>query len=78
MNISFVLLQRDSEGNTFYYDTGARFVMKEPTIDKIAEKLVGIYKGIEFKIYLHSDPGHRKFRKGEYKKALMRNDNECI
>ena len=70
------VLQRDSEGNTFYYDTGARFVMKEPTIEKIAEKLVGIYKGIEFKIYLHSDPGHRKFRKGEYKKALMRNDNE--
>ena len=70
------VLQRDSEGNTFYYDTGARFVMIEPTIDKIAEKLVGIYKGIEFKIYLHSDPDHRKFRKGEYKKALMRNDNE--
>jgi len=70
------VLQRDSEGNTFYYDTGAKFVMKEPTIDKIAEKLVGIYKGIEFKIYLHSDPDHRKFRKGEYKKALMRNDNE--
>jgi hypothetical protein len=50
--------------------------MKEPTIEKIAEKWVGIYKGIEFKIYLHSDPDHRKFRKGEYKKALMINDNE--
>jgi hypothetical protein len=52
--------------------------MKEPTIEKIAEKLVAIYKGIEFKIYLHSDPDHGKFRKREYKEGLMRNDNECI
>jgi hypothetical protein len=58
--------------------------MKEPTIEQIAEKLVGIYKVIEFKIYLHGDLNHRKFRKREYKKTvdeatkLMRNDNECI
>ena len=78
------VLQRYSEGNTFYYDIGAKFVMKEPTIEQIAEKLVGIYKGIEFKVYLHGDLNHRKFRNWEYKKAvdeetkLMRNDNECI
>jgi len=45
---------------------------------------VGLYKGIEFKFYLHGDHNHRKFRKEEYKKAVdeskkvMRNDNECI
>jgi len=55
-----VLDYKNSEGNTFYYDTSAKFVMKEPTIEKIAEKLVGIYKGIEFKVYL-GDLNHRKF-----------------
>ena len=45
--------------------------MKEP-IEKLAEKLIGILKGIEFKIYLHGDDNHGKFRKGEYKKALMK------
>ena len=78
------VLQRDSEGNTFYYETCAKFVIKESTIEQIAEKLVGIYKRIEFKLYLHGDLNHRKFRKGEHKEAvdeatkLMRNNNECM
>ena len=52
--------------------------MNEPTIEEIADKMVAIYKGIEFKIYLHGNPHHRKFRKEEYQKRSMRNVNECI
>ena len=58
------VLQRDSDGDTYYCDTGAKFVMKEPTIEKIVLSMV-VYKRIEFKKILHGDLYHRKGGKEE-------------
>jgi hypothetical protein len=59
------VIQRDDQGNTFYYDTGKKYVHKNPTIADLTEVITAIYQAIEFKIYLHGDPNHRKRRKKE-------------
>jgi hypothetical protein len=59
------VIQRDDQGNTYYYDTAKRFVVNSPTVTSMTEVITGICLVVEFKLYLHGDPSHRKKRKKE-------------
>jgi hypothetical protein len=59
------VIQRDDQGNTYYYDTAKRFVVNSPTVTSMTEIITGICLVVEFKLYLHGDPSHRKKRKKE-------------
>jgi hypothetical protein len=42
------VIQRDDQGNTFYYDTGKTFVHKNPTVSDLTEVITAIYQVVEF------------------------------
>ena len=72
------VLQRDAQGNTYYYDTAKNNVHRSPSVADVTEFLTGIYLAVEFKLYLPGDPNDRKKRKKEkrHKKGKKKDKKE--
>ena len=57
-------LQRDDKGKTYYFDSGKKYVMCEPTIEQLYFLLTQLYKSMRFQIVCDGEDANFVVRKG--------------